>query len=666
MKDIGARHGAWVLPKGIDLNDPALRTEMERVRHERRRKFGPIRRPEQLQKCFVETMAFLYDRRLYDRKTRTWRIDEFLDRGEREFGGYDQVILWQSYPRLGVDQRNQFDYYRDLPGGLGTLRKWVVLCHKRGVRVLLTYNPWDRHTRQGNRHLPDLIEMLEASGADGVYLDTMHAVPRAWAKSLARLGRNIAFESEGTPTGAALKKMHSAWGQGWEIYPPAQVFDSRWLWPQHKTFLTHHRHQRNHWEEVCCALFTGTGVLVWENVFGNDTSWVERDKKLLRAVKPILRAFWRNFAHPGWQPFIPSGHNELKVNQWPGPVGTVYTLCWNEKQAYRGPLFAAQKGKTYIDLISGKKCATRGGMVVGGVGRRSVGVVLEVDRLTAGVKNLVAKVAPGRLPRYVPANTDTIPPQGKPSRTPPLRRYKGRKPHAVPPGMVWVPPGSFLFKVDHPWHGATCYGHHRWGKKGRRVRMPGFAIDVQPVTNAEFKSFLDATGYEPKEKHNFLKHWPKGRKLPGRLQLQPVVNVSLDDARAYARWAGKRLPTEAEWQYAAQGTPGRAWPWGNRFDPRYVNTTGKLRAVGGPDNSRSPFGCYDMVGHVWHWVDDVYTDKVHSFTVLKGGSYYRLPKGASKWYIHTGPLRVDSHIKLPLLSPSLDRFSTVGFRCVID
>ena len=669
MNDIPVKNGAWVLPRGCDLSDPDLREEMETVRTELRRKFGPIERPEHLQKCFVETMAFLYDRRLYDPATQTWRIAEFLDQGEREFGGYDQVIVWQSFPRLGVDERNQFDYYRDLPGGgLQALRQWVDVCHRRGVRVLITYNPWDSDTRQGDKHLRDIAGLLKLTQADGVYLDTMHAPPKGWVKEFRKLGRHVAFESEGTPGNDEISGMHSNWGQGWRIDPPAQVFDRRWVWPKQKTFLTHHRHQRNHWDEVCCAFFTGTGVLVWENVFGNDTAWVERDRDLLRALKPILRAFWKHFAGENWQPFIPAGHPKLRVNRWPGPYGALHTLCWTEARAYGGPLFPARKGKVYVDVITGRRRKVRGGMVLGAVDARSVGAVLEVSDIGDRLRRLLDRISPGWLPRWEKINTDRIRPTGKAHRTPKLRRYRGTKPDRLPPGMAWVPPGSFLFKVDHPWHGATCYNHYGWGQKGRRVKMPGFAIDVHPVTNAEFKSFLDTTGYQPNEPHNFLKHWPNGPggKLPGWLQIQPVVNVSLEDARAYARWAGKRLPTEAEWQYAAQGMEDRPWPWGDTFDPKKVNAEGKLRPVGGPGNSRSPFGCCDMVGHVWHWIDDVYIDRVHAFTVLKGGSFYRLPKKASKWYIHSGPLRVDSHVKLPLLSPSLDRFSTVGFRCVID
>ncbi len=666
MERVRVKNGAWVTPKDADLSRPRWREAMDAHRARQRRTHGHLDRPEKLKKSFVEGFAFLYDRRLYDAEEQRWRIAEFLDRGEREFGGYDQVILWQSYPRLGIDERNQFDYYRDLPGGLGAVREWSELCHRRGVRVLITYNPWDRHTRDGGEHLRDVLEALKLTGADGVFLDTLGEVPQGWAKALKELRREVLFESEGHPWDERIIPMHSAWGQGWQVHPPAQIFNTRWIWPAHKTFLTHHRHSRDHWDEVCCAWFTGTGVLVWEVVFGNDTAWVERDKALLRAVKPLLQAFWQNFAHPDWQPFIASGHKELKVNLWPGELGTVYTLCWPRPAGYRGPLFAAREGRTYLDLVTGRKLSVEGGMVLGRVGARSVGGVLEVERVTGRLRSLLKRVCPGKLPRYVDVRTSRIPPVGRVDhRLGRLNRYRGRRPEPLPPGMVWVPSGKFVMRVDHPWHGASCYDHYGWGKKGKAVQIQGFAIDACPVTNQQFAEFLSAAGYQLPEKHNFLKHWPGG-KMPKRLASHPVVYVSLDDARAYAKWAGKRLPTEAEWQYAAGGLDDRPWPWGRRFAPTRVNPGGGTMPVGAFPKDASPFGLHDLCGHVWQWLDDTYTDRVHSFTVLKGGSFFRLPKDASKWYVHTGPLKLTSHVKLPLLSPSLDRFSTVGFRCVID
>ena len=220
-------------------------------------------------------------------------------------------------------------------------------------------------------------------------------------------------------------------------------------------------------------------------------------------------------------------------------------------------------------------------------------------------------------------------------------------------------------KIKHPWHGATCYDHYGWGEQGRAIDVQGFAMDRYPVTNEQFADFVDATRYQPRDKHNFLRHWHDGQ-IPEGLEQHPVVYVSLADAKAYTAWAGKRLPTEAEWQYAAQGTDGRVWPWGDAPDSDCVNPGGETTPVGSHPADASPFGLHDLCGHIWQWVDDTYTDRAHTFTVLKGGSFYRLPADASKWYIHTGPLELTSHIKVPLLSASVDRFSTVGFRCVRD
>ena len=303
---------------------------------------------------------------------------------------------------------------------------------------------------------------------------------------------------------------------------------------------------------------------------------------------------------------------------------------------------------------------------MGRVGARSVGGVLEVQRATHELRALLKRGCPGKLPEFIQVDTARIRAVGKVDHPPVrLKRYKGKRPERLPDGMVWVKGKSVLMRIEHPWHGATCYDHYGWGKRGRTVEVAGFAMDKLPVTNEQFAEFLRASRYAPTDKKNFLKHWPDG-KLPDGLSKHPVVYVSLDDARAYAKWAGKRLPTEVEWQYAAQGPDGRRWPWGDRPRPAPAKTRGRTKPVGSITGDASPFGVRDLCGHVWQWVDDTYTDRVHTFTVLKGGSFYRLPSGASKWYIHTGPLRPGSHVKVPLLFPSLDRFSTVGFRCVVD
>jgi formylglycine-generating enzyme required for sulfatase activity len=199
------------------------------------------------------------------------------------------------------------------------------------------------------------------------------------------------------------------------------------------------------------------------------------------------------------------------------------------------------------------------------------------------------------------------------------------------------------------------------------MAMKSFFIDKYPVTNADFKKFLDATHYAPRDAHNFLKHWTNGTFAAGAGN-KPVVWVSIEDARAYAKWAGKRLPHEWEWQYAAQGSDGRLYPWGNEWKSDVVPAPVKGRALGEPADvnahaaGASPFGVMDMTGNVWQWTDE-YEDEHTRAAILRGGSYYQ-PQG-SHWYFPQA-YKLDEHGKYLLMAPSKDRAGTVGFRCVVD
>ena len=133
------------------------------------------------------------------------------------------------------------------------------------------------------------------------------------------------------------------------------------------------------------------------------------------------------------------------------------------------------------------------------------------------------------------------------------------------------------------------------------VNLKPFAMDKTPVTNAQFAKLLTASVYKPAHTENLLPHWINNAPPAGQAD-HPVVWITLDDTRAYARWAGKRLPTEAEWQWAAQnGLAGNAYPWGNTYDSTRVNTGqwGGTTPVMKFDKGRTPTGLYDMSGNVW-------------------------------------------------------------------
>jgi formylglycine-generating enzyme required for sulfatase activity len=242
--------------------------------------------------------------------------------------------------------------------------------------------------------------------------------------------------------------------------------------------------------------------------------------------------------------------------------------------------------------------------------------------------------------------------------------------------MIRVPERDFVFRVNGiEIEGMNDEGvdfQYPWERSARRfhqtkLHINSFWIDTYPVTNADFKAFLDATHYRPADDHNFLRDWT-GQTYPMRWANKPVTWVSLEDARAYAQWAGKRLPHEWEWQYAAQGIDGRNYPWGNDWNteavpqPDHGRDVQPASDVDAHPHGGSPFGVMDMVGNVWQWTDE-YTDDHTRAAVVRGGSHYQ-PRG-SRWYFPQA-YKLSEHGKYLLMAPSIDRSATIGFRCAAD
>ncbi|MCB1129074.1 MAG: SUMF1/EgtB/PvdO family nonheme iron enzyme, partial [Verrucomicrobiae bacterium] len=154
--------------------------------------------------------------------------------------------------------------------------------------------------------------------------------------------------------------------------------------------------------------------------------------------------------------------------------------------------------------------------------------------------------------------------------------------------------------------------------------------------------------------------------VPAGLEEHPVVWVGLEDARAYARWTGKRLPTGEEWQFAAQGNDGRVYPWGDSMEADRCNAGGNggTTPVTRYPNGRSPFGCYDLCGNTWEWTETEHSDGRTRFCFIRGGSFFQA--AGSDWYLDGGPRPAAFAVKMLLAWPGLDRCATVGFRCAVS
>jgi formylglycine-generating enzyme required for sulfatase activity len=214
-----------------------------------------------------------------------------------------------------------------------------------------------------------------------------------------------------------------------------------------------------------------------------------------------------------------------------------------------------------------------------------------------------------------------------------------------PEGMVYVPGGAFqMGRSDGD----------EFERPVREVTVAPFFIDQTEVTNEQYQEFVRETG------HRVPGHWESGQypQSEGRL---PVVNVSWHDANAYARWAGKRLPSEEEWEYAARGSDGRLYPWGPEWKPGLANTdegnSGRAVEVGRYSAGASPFGALDLCGNVWEWTASSlrsYADgkEVARGRVIRGGAYNVTRDRATATY--RGVVQPDK------------AYDKTGFRCARD
>jgi formylglycine-generating enzyme required for sulfatase activity len=201
-----------------------------------------------------------------------------------------------------------------------------------------------------------------------------------------------------------------------------------------------------------------------------------------------------------------------------------------------------------------------------------------------------------------------------------------------------------------------------------------FYLDRWPVTNAEYKKFVDAAGYEVP---NYEVSWcdtsgynwdPETLMYPEGKADHPVVLVTWDDAMAYAAWAGKRLPTEAEWERAARGLNGRRYPWGDEFVPEYCNCKEVGLAATSPigsfsPNGDTPEGLVDMVGNVWEWTNSLFHPYPYDADDGRESRYaegFRVLRGAS-WFNDANVAHC-----LSRLDGDFQFYNNVGFRCAVS
>jgi formylglycine-generating enzyme required for sulfatase activity len=709
--------------------------------------------------AYVSHLLMAWSRYFYDITDQKFHLKDFVKKGKQLYGGDDFIGIWPTSPTLGVDQRNQWDLFRDLPGGTAELRIQAKMLNALGSRLFICYNPWDASTRNES-HAGGMAALVAATEADGVVLDTRGASSKELQQAADSVRKGVIMYSEGMAIpkdmqGIVAGRVHNA------LYYCPMLNLNKIIKPEFAIFRVAEIFKEPIRREFCLSFFNGYGTEL--NIFAPGIpEWAEEQYRFLGRIARIQRENADNFTSPSITPLLPTLQDKIWVNEWRLPGKTLYSIYSVIPQGFKGKLFGVTpKQEThFVDLWNHEE---REPVLVGKVwqieaetdafhqkwlGTNNEGAVDCVAQLpellsvsmqgdemkfsaTGGDSTRIWAGLPDyqKKPLVLPANgqsravrlTDhfgryegkfivqlfeknflkderilTILP-GTPrllsgsdfiSRTDlvsgtDLISHSEQTEAAVkaPAGMFRIPAGKFKF---HTTHGDDFIPYPQ-ESEGKTFGMPVFFTDRFPVTNNLFREFMQATGYRPSDTANFLKNWTNGTFPEGEGEF-PVVYVSLEDAKAYAKWAGKRLPTEVEWQYAAQTSAGNEWPWKQKkpivrkeevvtntltifkiagIEPGCCNPgNGKLQPVGSYPKGANPFGLQDLTGCVWQLTSDVYVNGSYSYIIMKGGSCFN--PSSSWWYVQGGPRELHYRQFLLRVSQGFERNATVGFRCLIE
>ena len=636
-----------------------------------------------VQSSYIQTQMMVEDRYFYNPVTGKYTVDRYLNDLKKRYGGLDAVLIWPTYPNIGVDSRNQFDLLADMPGGIKGVRQMVTDFKRRGVRVFFPIMIWDNGTSYaGTTIAKALTREMAKVGADGLNGDTMNGIPAEFLfAGNCAIKYPLALEPEISMHGLEMLQwdtMSWAYYDDYTYIPGVSLY--KWIEPLHMP-VVNDRWAFDKTNDLQYAFFNGMGYTAWENIWGIWNGVPKRYAETIRRISTIYRQYPNIFHSAAWVPHTPVLQDSVFASKFPGKGQTIWTFVnrGNKPVSGRQIKLPYQDGMGYYDLWNGTKLTpVRKGDSV------TISFAMEGNgygALMATTKNstnnhLSAFLAKMMAIAKVPLNSLTDQWRFLPQH---MVNIRPTKPYQqAPAGMVGIPAVSgFSFDVSgvmiegdeipkgldvqYPWEDTAGRSHHHL------MDLKSFYIDEYPVTNAQFKAFLNASKYQPRDTHNFLKYWHNGM-FPQGWANKPVTWVSIEDARAYAAWAGKRLPHEWEWQYAAQGTDKRLYPWGNTTDASLMPPVDSTRVMRSPTDvsaypkGASPFGVKDLTGNVWQWTDE-YVDYHTRAAIIRGGSYYHAT--TSMWYFPQAK-ELNKHGKYLLMSPGRDRSANIGFRCAAD
>ena len=604
----------------------AWRAQLERWREGARRRHGAPTRYDQPEsawasRCFTVAQVWLWDELFFDFDAQRFTPERLLADARERFGGLDGVVLWHAYPVIGIDDRNQWDFY-----AVEGLKEAADALHAAGVAVFVDYNPWDVGTRRSGDDATELAATVRRLGADGVFLDTLKKADPDLVSALDAARPGIGLEGESKLATERIADHTLSWAQWFADSRVPGVLRAHWFERRH---MQHHirRWHRDHAEELRSAWLNGVGVMVWEVVFGVWVGWNARDAATLRRMLPVQRGLHRWLVDGEWTPL--AVHRAPVFGSAFELEGVTLLLLANTSAADAVLPFAelpsaqtdADASAHWLPLHapSDEASITVPAAGIAAVVRIGAGAGEEVRAIVERVRAEVVEILPEADASFPHRRARRLTP------APSAGAQRGAARGEVERGdAVVVEPGEHVLTVRFRQRETGMYEGapyvDEWKPLPPRLHdqrtLERVAVVERPVhvavaevTEAEYARFLDAIGESPASRD------------PER----PATGVTLARAREYAAWVGGRLPTEDEWQLAAS-RPGFS--------------------------RRAP--------EVWNWTESEHSDGRTRFVMLKGGSAH-VSEG-SDWYVDGGVRAPEFSLKLLLPGLGHDASPSIGFR----
>ena len=333
--------------------------ENTRSRYDLRKYFRP--QNMWIKKNYITHFTFAYGKEAFNYEKTKFNIKKIIKEG-REFGGYDSLIFWHQYPRLGLDNTNQWNMYKYLPEEYESIKKIVKECHKNGIKFFIPFKPWDVKSNESlDYHAKSLEDFIAKTNIDGFFLDTMSSLPDSFLK-IQKKFPSFEFASEGTPRQQRqIEQLTSSWDQigdirrNYKVEIEANMF--RFVFPEHPLNMVSRWSVGSDKDSIIKrAAFNGMGLVIWQDVFGAWLPFSKKQKQLIKKLKNVLHKYHNIIFGSNSVPLIETLSNGLICNQFCNNNNNqkIFAIYNFTNKNIKGPLFALEpKAKIKFQQIFG-------------------------------------------------------------------------------------------------------------------------------------------------------------------------------------------------------------------------------------------------------------------------------------------------------------------------